>query len=233
LRFGELAGLEWKQVALDKGVIAVERQFTHGAWSNLKTANSRRRIPLARELLRQLKLHRLQTPGELVFPGPSTQPIDYHNWRNRVWAPLLKKAGVTGTFHMLRHFFVTALIQGGANAKVAQTLTGHTALREAKLRRCPLIVSRLDRLSRNVHFISLTPAVLTALLFDHARDSVVAPLAICITPGAWTRGNPACRSHHANLLGSRTLPAGAGAKCMAQMGCRCCRPGASRWPCCT
>jgi integrase len=44
LRFGELAGLEWKQVALGKGVIAKERQFTHGAWSDLKTANSRRRI---------------------------------------------------------------------------------------------------------------------------------------------------------------------------------------------
>src|SRR5215831_21401633 len=51
--------------------------------------------------------------------------IDYHNWRNRVWAPLLKKADVIGTFHMLRHFFVTALIQSGVNAKVAQTLAGH------------------------------------------------------------------------------------------------------------
>ena len=28
------------------------------------------------------------------------------------------------------------------------------ALKEAKAARCPLIVSRLDRLSRNVHFIS-------------------------------------------------------------------------------
>jgi hypothetical protein len=42
-----------------------------------------------------------------------------------VWAPLLKRAKVMGTFHMLRHFFVTALIQSGVNAKVAQTLAGH------------------------------------------------------------------------------------------------------------
>ena len=70
-------------------------------------------------------LHRLRTPGELVFPGPAGAPIDYHNWRNRVWAPLLKKVGVSGTFHMLRHFYVTALIQSGVNAKVAQTLAGH------------------------------------------------------------------------------------------------------------
>jgi integrase len=125
LRFGELAGLEWSRVDLDKGVISVRRQFTHGAWSQLKTANSRRRIPIARELLRQLRLHRLRTPGELVFPGLEGKPIEYHNWRNRVWAPLLKRAGVTGHFHMLRHFFVTPLIQSGVNAKVAQTLAGH------------------------------------------------------------------------------------------------------------
>jgi integrase len=60
-----------------------------------------------------------------VFPGSSGQPIDYHNWRARVWGSLLKKAGVSGKFHMLRHFFVTALIQSGVNAKVAQTLAGH------------------------------------------------------------------------------------------------------------
>ena len=125
LRFGELAGLEWKQLDLQKGSIAVMRQFTHGAWSELKTVHSRRRVPLAKELAHQLKLHRLRTPGELVFPGPNDGPIDYHNWRARVWVPVLKKAGVTGTFHMLRHFYVTALIAAGKNAKVVQTLAGH------------------------------------------------------------------------------------------------------------
>jgi integrase len=113
----------------------VRKQFTHGAWSELKTANSRRRIPLAREFVKQLRLHRLRTPGDLVFPSASGMPIDYHNWHARIWMPLLKRTGPTteepervaiaGTFHMLRHFFVTALIQSGVNAKVAQTLAGH------------------------------------------------------------------------------------------------------------
>jgi integrase len=59
----------------------------------------------------------------------------YHNWRARGWAPLFKKTGpddehprraaVQGTFHMLRHLFVTALIRSGVNARVAQTLAGH------------------------------------------------------------------------------------------------------------
>jgi len=125
LRFGELAGLEWDRVDLEHGVIQVAKQFTHGAWAELKTVNSRRRIPLAKELAKELRLHRLRTQGTLVFPGPAGNPLDHHNWRTRVWAPLAKMAGVTGTFHMLRHFFVTALIQSGANMKVAQTLAGH------------------------------------------------------------------------------------------------------------
>jgi len=97
--------------------------------------NSRRRIPLAKELVKQLKVHKLQTPGPLVFPGPSGGTIDYHNWHSRVWLPLLAKTGpdeenpkrvaIDGTFHMLRHFYVTALIQSGLNMKVAQTLAGH------------------------------------------------------------------------------------------------------------
>ena len=41
-----------------------------------------------------------------------------------MWAPLLKKAEATGTLHMLRYFFVTALIRIGVDAKVAQTLAG-------------------------------------------------------------------------------------------------------------
>jgi integrase len=135
LRFGELAGLEWDQVDLDAGAFQVAKQFTHGAWSELKTVNSRRRIPLAKELVKQLKVHKLQTPGSVVFPGPSGGVMGYHNWYNRVWKPLLEKTGpdvdnperiaIDGTFHMLRHFYVTALIQSGVNPKVTQTLAGH------------------------------------------------------------------------------------------------------------
>src|SRR5262249_27735640 len=43
-----------------------------------------------------------------------------------------------------------------------------TALQEAKAARCPLIVSRLDRLSRNVHFI--------AGLMEHKVHFIVAQL---------------------------------------------------------
>ena len=72
--------------------------------------------------MQQLRIHRLRTAGELVFRGSTGKPIDYANWRSRVRVALIKHANVTGTFHMLRHFFVTALISSGVNAKVAAVL---------------------------------------------------------------------------------------------------------------
>jgi DNA invertase Pin-like site-specific DNA recombinase len=46
-------------------------------------------------------------------------------------------------------------VQTGGGADALRLRSGlAAALKEAKFRRCPLIVSRLDRLSRNVHFIS-------------------------------------------------------------------------------
>ena len=46
-------------------------------------------------------------------------------------------------------------VQTGAGADALQMRPGLAAgLKDAKSARCPLIVSRLDRLSRNVHFIT-------------------------------------------------------------------------------
>jgi integrase len=36
-----------------------------------------------------------------------------------------KRVAIAGTFHMLRHFFVAAMLQSGVDMKTAQTLAGH------------------------------------------------------------------------------------------------------------
>ena len=111
----------------------------------LTTDNSRLRVPLPAELLTQLTARfaalngnvvRLHGNDErLVFLAPEGGPIDYHNFRDRVWLPLLERTkpdpkhpnrvAVTGTFHQLRHSYATALIQSGENAKTVQTLLEH------------------------------------------------------------------------------------------------------------
>jgi len=146
MRFGELAGLRWSAIDLERGVLEVREQFTHGAWSALKTANARRSIPLPATLRALLQARyralnggsivlRPREDDRLVFTSPEGGEIDYNNWRLRRWLPLLKATApdaehpkrepVTGTPHMLRHSYATALIQSGENAKTVQTLMGH------------------------------------------------------------------------------------------------------------
>jgi integrase len=146
LRFGELAGLRWSTLDLERGVLQVREQFTHGAWSELKTANARRTIPLPyalRDLLRaryaslnsgSIVLHP-RSDDRLVFASPEGGELEYSNWRLRRWNKMMeatrpdaehpKRVAVTGTPHMLRHSYATALIQAGENAKTVQTLMGH------------------------------------------------------------------------------------------------------------
>lgn len=146
LRFGELAGLRWSAIDLERGVIQVRKQYMHGAWSELKTANARRSIPLPKALRELLKARysalnhgsivlRRSGDDRLVFTSPEGAELEYQNWRMRRWTRLLKatrpdaehpgRVPVSGTPHMLRHSYATALIQAGENAKTVQTLMGH------------------------------------------------------------------------------------------------------------
>jgi integrase len=144
MRFGELAGLRWSDVNFDKGTVQVRRQFSRGAWADLKTENARRTLPLAASVRDELSARygalngnvvRIGRDDRTVFTAPEGGPLDYKNFRDRVWAPLLESTGpdakhpkrvaVTGTLHMLRHSYATALIQSGENAKTVQTLMGH------------------------------------------------------------------------------------------------------------
>jgi integrase len=144
MRFSELAGLRWSDMNPEKGTVSVVRQFYRGAWSDLKTENARRTLPLAATVRDELKARYADLNGNVVrigkddrtvFCAPEGGPLDYKNFRDRVWAPLLERTGpdkehpkrvaVTGTLHMLRHSYATALIQSGENAKTVQTLMGH------------------------------------------------------------------------------------------------------------
>jgi integrase len=101
---GELAGLRWSDVDLEKGVVRVARQFSHGAWAELKTANARRSIPLAAAVRDELKTRyaalngnvvRIGRDDRTVFCAPEGGPLDYKNFRDRVWARLLERTGPT------------------------------------------------------------------------------------------------------------------------------------------
>jgi integrase len=53
-------------------------------------------------------------------------PIDYSNWRRRVWLPAVEAAGVAGVgFHDLRRTNATQLVLAGVDIKTVQTRLGH------------------------------------------------------------------------------------------------------------
>jgi integrase len=60
-----------------------------------------------------------------VFVSPDGEPLHYTNWRQRIWLPAVKAAGLDGLhFHDLRHTATTALVEEGVDIKTAQTRLG-------------------------------------------------------------------------------------------------------------
>jgi integrase len=64
--------------------------------------------------------------SSLVFTSPDGTPLDYSNWRRRVWVPAVRKAGIpTASFHDLRRTNATQLVVSGVDIKTAQSRLGH------------------------------------------------------------------------------------------------------------
>jgi integrase len=68
-------------------------------------------------------------PDELVFGSMRGTPLQPSNFRQRVWRPALRLAGVEGEgyrFHDLRHTCVSRLVAAGADVKLVQAVAGHS-----------------------------------------------------------------------------------------------------------
>ncbi len=69
-------------------------------------------------------------PDALVFVDGADCPIDYTNWRRRVWLPACQRAELTGLqFHDLRRTNATVLAQRGVDPKTSQGRLGHSDIR--------------------------------------------------------------------------------------------------------
>jgi integrase len=65
-------------------------------------------------------------PESPVFPDADGGFLRKSNFIRRVYAPILKKAGLLGIrFHDWRHFHASQLVALGTNAKVVQERIGH------------------------------------------------------------------------------------------------------------
>jgi integrase len=145
MREGELLGLKWEDVDLERSVLrlrrALVREGSKTALGDLKTPKSRRSVRLTavatdalrghleRQLAEMERMGSLYQAGGLVFATEHGTLINPSNLRNRSFKPLLKRAGLPEIcFHDLRHTCATLLLSQGTHPKLVQELLGHATI---------------------------------------------------------------------------------------------------------
>ena len=110
LRRGELLGLKWVDIDLERGDLRVRRQIARingeVVEAPLKTKNAYRTLPLAEDTIDVLKAQRKKAGGSpWVFPSPTGGPISPGSVLHMLHR-VLKRAGLPRVrFHDLRHTY--------------------------------------------------------------------------------------------------------------------------------
>jgi integrase len=137
MRASELRGLTWSNVDLQRKVIHVrQRADRWGTMGAPKSAAGRREIPMSPLVVNTLREWRLACPKgplDLVFPNTLGRP-EMH-FRDHGWNPIQIAAGLTDadgkprySFHALRHFCASWLIDQGFAPKRIQGWLGHSSI---------------------------------------------------------------------------------------------------------
>ena len=130
LRRGELLGLKWTDVDLDRGILkiqrAISRQNGKEVEAPLKTKNAYRTLPLSADAISVLKMQKCKVGNsEWVFPSPSGGPMSPDSVLHMLQR-VLKRAGLPKVrFHDLRHTFATLALQNGVDIKTVSGMLGH------------------------------------------------------------------------------------------------------------
>ena len=130
LRRGELLGLKWSDIDLEKGDLRVQRQIgrINGKIIEmpLKTKNAYRTLPLSVDAIDVLMQQRRKTGNsEWVFPSPTGGPMSPDSVLHMLHR-VLRRAGLPKVrFHDLRHTFATLALQNGVDIKTVSGMLGH------------------------------------------------------------------------------------------------------------
>lgn len=132
LRWGELAGLQTRDIDPKRRRITVRRAVTEVSgtlhWGETKN-REHREVPIPTFLADQLRFAiKDKEPDELVFTAALGGVLRYRNAR-RWWDTAVDKADVPDglTPHELRHTCASLAIRSGANVKVVQRMLGHAS----------------------------------------------------------------------------------------------------------
>ncbi len=129
MRTGEINGLKWQYVDFEHEVIQIREVFSAGeAEENAKTESSLRDIPMlpmVKEAL-QKQWNERNPSTEYVFYSREGNPIDAHNFANRIWYPLLRYLELEKRRpYQTRHTTATLMLASGENPEWIARLMGH------------------------------------------------------------------------------------------------------------
>lgn len=144
LRLGELQGLRWRDVDLERGRLRVSATLAGVAEGRPilappKTTRSRREVYLSEMAVAALHHHRVRqleqrvevgqhwVDSDLIFCNTFGRPLDGNNLRERSFKRLLSRAGLPHMrFHDLRHAAASLLMAEGVPIKVISEALGHS-----------------------------------------------------------------------------------------------------------
>jgi integrase len=144
MRPEEYLALKWDDI--QDGVVSIQRVLIRrsgGGWyfTEPKTKNSRRSVPLPEYLLAKLKHHRAVQSAyrlkqgdkyknhNLVFPSRSGTPMSIRNLDRRHFKPILERANLPKIrLYDCRHTCATLLLAAGENPKIVAERLGHSKI---------------------------------------------------------------------------------------------------------
>jgi integrase len=137
LRWGEAAGLRRRDIDMLRSRIhvtstAVQLRGRVTLDNVPKTTRSKRSVPVARSVMRQLEQHLSEfvdpTADALVFTASAGCPL-FRSWGRAVLRPAVLRAGLDDiTFHGLRHSFVAIMVAAGCNVREVSEWAGHNSV---------------------------------------------------------------------------------------------------------
>jgi integrase len=138
LRLSEVAGLRVGRINFLRHTLEVAEACVEvegqPLFSDVKTQASRRRLSvppfLMAMLAERLAARDRPNPDELVFVAPEGGPLRGSTFRNRVFYPAVRRAGLDGlTFHGLRHTAAGLMVEAGAHVEAIKQRLGHSSIR--------------------------------------------------------------------------------------------------------